>query len=50
MPTKTKKKTASGKKRVVAIRGLHGVRVVTVKGESKLELRRLASFLKRSFC
>jgi hypothetical protein len=42
MPTDTKRKTTARKKpaiRVAAIRGLHGVRVVTVKGESKLELR-----------
>ncbi len=42
MPAKSKKKVAPRKKsaiRVVAIRGLHGVRVVTLDGETKLELR-----------
>jgi DNA-binding XRE family transcriptional regulator len=42
MTTKTKKSTASRKKtaiQVAQIRGLHGVRVITVQGESKLELR-----------
>jgi hypothetical protein len=42
MPTGTKRKTAAGKKpaiRAVEIPGLHGVRVVTVQGETKLELR-----------
>jgi len=42
VPAKSKKKAAPRKKsaiRAVAIRGLHGVRVVTLNGETKLELR-----------
>lgn len=42
MPTKSKKKTTAKKKfagRPIAIRGLHGVRVVKISGETKLELR-----------
>jgi DNA-binding transcriptional regulator YiaG len=42
MPLKSKKMKVPTKKsrlRAVAIRGLHGVRVVTIKGETKLELR-----------
>lgn len=42
MPTKSKKKTRSSAKspgRAVAIPGLYGVRVVTINGETRLELR-----------
>ena len=52
MPGKTKKKPASAKRaaiRVAAIRGLHGVRVVTVKGESKLELRYMLGMPREAF-
>lgn len=44
MTTTSKKKTSSTKKsaiRTVAIPGLHGVRIVMVMGESKLELRHM---------
>ncbi len=52
MPTKTKKKTASAKNTailVAEIRGLHGVRVVTIKGESKLELRHMLGMAREAF-
>ena len=52
MPTKLKKKIALRKKsaiRIEAIPGLHGVRVVTVKGESKLELRFMLGMARESF-
>ena len=52
MPTKTKKKSASAKRpaiRVAAIRGLHGVRIVTVKGVSKLELRYMLGMAREPF-
>jgi len=52
MPTKSKKKAASKSKsavRAVAIRGLHGVRVVTIKGETKLELRYRLGMAREAF-
>ena len=52
MATKSKKKIASRNTsviRAVAIRGLHGVRVVTVKGESKLELRYMLGMAREAF-
>ena len=52
MSTKTKKKPASGRSsaiRVEPIRGLHGVRVVTVQGESKLELRYMLGMAREAF-
>lgn len=52
MSTGTKKKPASGKTpaiQVAAIRGLHGVRVVTVNGESKLELRYMLGMAREAF-
>lgn len=53
MATKTKRKTAStGRKtaiQVADIRGLHGVRVVTVKGETKLELRYKLGMAREAF-
>ena len=52
MQTKAKKKTASTKKpavRPVAIPGLHGVRVVTIKGETKLELRYRLGMAREAF-
>lgn len=52
MTTETKRKTAPAKKpaiRFVAIPGLHGVRLVTVEGESKLELRYLLGMAREAF-
>ena len=50
MPTKTKKKSTSAKKPAIrAIPGLHGVRVVTVEGESKLELRYMLGMAREPF-
>ena len=52
MATKTRKNSASAKRpaiRVAAVPGLHGVRVVTVEGESKLELRHMLGMPREMF-
>jgi len=52
MPTNTEKKSASAKKpatQVVEIHGMHGVRVVYVQGQSKLELRHMLNMRREAF-
>lgn len=52
MPTKPKKKTTTKKKsvvRAIAIRGLYGVRVVKIRGETKLELRHKLRMAREAF-
>jgi DNA-binding XRE family transcriptional regulator len=52
MPTGTKKKSVLGERpttHVATIRGLHGVRVVTVNGETKLELRYMLGMAREVF-
>lgn len=52
MTTRTRKSSNAQKKpavRVDAVRGLHGVRVVTVQGDSKLELRYMLGMAREAF-
>jgi DNA-binding XRE family transcriptional regulator len=49
MPAKTKKRVAKPAVQVAGIPGLHGVRVVTTQGESRLELRYLLGMTRETF-